>query len=100
MPVGVSPPHRNALYRYWPATTAHNPVAMELRPGDMQFINNYHVMHGRTAYSDDRQAGSIRHLKRLWLETRVLEKRPLHFRNSASHWDQKRSASRLHQGTE
>jgi len=77
-----------------------NHVAMELRPGDMQFINNYHVMHGRTAYSDDRQAGSIRHLKRLWLETRVLKQRPPHFRNSASHWDQKRSASRLRQGTE
>jgi hypothetical protein len=75
-----------------------NHVAMELRPGDMQFINNYHVMHGRTAYSDDRKSGSIRHLKRLWLETRVLKQRPLHFRNHASHWDQKRSASRLRRG--
>jgi alpha-ketoglutarate-dependent taurine dioxygenase len=72
-----------------------NHLAMELRPGDMQFINNYHVMHGRTAYSDDREAGSIRHLKRLWLETRALKERPPHFQNSATHWDQKRSASRL-----
>ena len=71
-------------------------VHMELRPGDIQFINNYHVMHGRTAYSDAREAGQIRHLKRLWLETSVLEDRPPHFANSAqSHWNEKRSASRM-----
>ncbi len=71
-------------------------VQMELCPGDIQFINNYHVMHGRTAYADDRSAGRIRHLKRLWLETTALEDRPPHFANSAqSHWNAKRSASRL-----
>lgn len=71
-------------------------VAMELQPGDMQFINNYHVMHGRTAYLDDRENGDVRHLKRLWLETRVLEDRPPHFRNGTrSHWAEKRSASRM-----
>jgi hypothetical protein len=47
-------------------------VAMTLEPGDMQFINNYHVLHGRHAYQDERDAGRIRHLKRLWLETDVL----------------------------
>jgi alpha-ketoglutarate-dependent taurine dioxygenase len=47
-------------------------VAMGLRPGDMQFINNYHVFHGRDGYTDDRPAGKVRHLKRLWLETDVL----------------------------
>lgn len=71
-------------------------VHMELRPGDIQFINNFHVMHGRTAYSDARESGQIRHLKRLWLETSVLEDRPPHFANSAqSHWNDKRSASRM-----
>ena len=69
---------------------------MELRPGDMQFINNYHVMHGRTAYADGAGEGRIRHLKRLWLETSVLNDRPPYFENSFdSHWDQKRSASRM-----
>ena len=69
---------------------------MELRPGDMQFINNYHVMHGRTAYQDHREAGMIRHLKRLWLETDVLEDRPPYFANSlGSHWGAKRTASRM-----
>ncbi len=73
-----------------------NHMTMELRPGDMQFINNFHVMHGRTAYSDDRSAGAIRHLKRLWLETRVLDRRPEAFRNAATnHWSRKRTASRL-----
>lgn len=71
-------------------------VHMKLEPGDIQFINNYHVMHGRTAYADDRGAGHVRHLKRLWLETTVLDDRPPHFANTAeSHWNQNRSASRM-----
>jgi len=59
-----------------------NQVAMDLRPGDIQFINNFHVLHGRTAYADDRAAGQIRHLKRLWLETTVLPSRPPYSRTA------------------
>jgi hypothetical protein len=71
-------------------------VKMELKPGDMQFINNYHVLHGRTAYEDGRQEGRIRHLKRLWLETDVLEDRPPYFANTVgAHWTARRSASRM-----
>ena len=71
-------------------------VFMDLEPGDMQFVNNYHVVHARTAYEDDRSAGRVRHLKRLWLETRVLEERPAYFRNDlSSHWRSRRSASRI-----
>ncbi|MDZ7827381.1 MAG: TauD/TfdA family dioxygenase [Gammaproteobacteria bacterium] len=71
-------------------------VRMELKPGDMQFINNYHVMHGRTAYEDDRAAGRVRHLKRLWLETSVLSDRPPYFANDVgSHWNEQRTASRM-----
>lgn len=79
-------------------TLAEDPqhhVAMELAPGDMQFINNYHVLHGRTAYADDRGAGRVRHLKRLWLETTVLGSRPPYFTNHRSHWDDKRSVSQI-----
>jgi hypothetical protein len=47
-------------------------VSMQLEPGDMQFVNNYHVLHARTAYTDDRANGKVRHLKRLWLETGLL----------------------------
>jgi hypothetical protein len=57
-------------------------VSMELQPGDMQFVNNYHVLHGRDAYADDRGAGRVRHLKRLWLETDLLadDEKPERFR--------------------
>jgi alpha-ketoglutarate-dependent taurine dioxygenase len=71
-------------------------VRMDFQPGDMQFINNYHVLHGRTPYLDDRSTGQVRHLKRLWLETSVLADRPPHFSNRArSHWAEKRVVSRL-----
>jgi hypothetical protein len=41
-------------------------VGMDLRKGDIQFVNNYLVLHSRTAYRDapDRR----RHLVRLWLD--------------------------------
>jgi hypothetical protein len=57
-------------------------VSMMLEPGDMQFVNNYHVLHGRDAYVDDRPNHRIRHLKRLWLETDVLvnDEKPERFR--------------------
>jgi hypothetical protein len=47
-------------------------VSMTMQPGDMQFVNSYHVLHARDEYQDDRPAGRVRHLKRLWLETDVL----------------------------
>ena len=49
-------------------------VTMDLRPGEMQFIDNYHVLHGRTAYVDDPEHGYKRHLKRLWLATDLLDR--------------------------
>ncbi|HEY3000637.1 MAG TPA: TauD/TfdA family dioxygenase [Acidimicrobiales bacterium] len=57
-------------------------VAMGMQAGDMQFINNYHVLHGRDAYEDDRAGGRVRHLKRLWLETGLLadDEKPERFR--------------------
>ena len=35
--------------------------------GDMQFLNNHVVYHGRTAYADDPATGKARRLMRLWL---------------------------------
>jgi hypothetical protein len=70
-------------------------VPMGLLPGDMQFVNNYHVLHGRAAYADDRAAGKVRHLKRLWLETEVLtdDEKPERFRlaghSTTSYWASK-----------
>jgi len=61
-------------------------VAMQLEPGDVQFVNNYHVLHARSAYTDDREHGRIRHLKRLWLETGLLtdDDKPEPFRLAGS----------------
>ena len=78
---------------------ARNPrynVYMDLQPGEMQFINNYHVLHGRSAYEDDPASGHKRHLKRLWLATRTLKDRPERFRRRVqSHWNDNISVSRL-----
>jgi hypothetical protein len=71
-------------------------VYMDLQPGEMQFINNYHVLHGRTAYQDDVAHGYKRHLKRLWLATYALTDRPAHFAAlGRTHWEAKRSVSTL-----
>ena len=63
-------------------------VYMDLQPGDMQFINNYHVLHARTAFEDHPEPSRKRFLKRLWLETRQLADRPPHFQlgSSAKAW--------------
>lgn len=71
-------------------------VAMPLRRGEMQFIYNYHVFHGRTEYRDPQAPAPRRHLKRLWLSSRSLTHRPDHFAlKAAPHWLQNRSASRM-----
>jgi len=72
-----------------------NRVEMTFEPGDMQFVNNYHVLHGRKSYVDDAEAGRVRWLKRLWLATEILrpEDRPDRFQaaGSTSHWSDKRT---------
>lgn len=40
---------------------------MELEEGDMQFLNNYVMLHSRTAYEDHAEIDRKRHLLRLWL---------------------------------
>jgi hypothetical protein len=39
---------------------------MEMRRGDVQFVNNFTVMHSRTAYRDG--SGKKRHLVRYWID--------------------------------
>jgi hypothetical protein len=81
------------------STMARDPkynVYMDLQPGEMQFINNYHVLHGRSSYEDDTAMGMKRHFKRLWLATDYLKDRPAHFRkNIDSHWIKNRSVSKI-----
>lgn len=41
--------------------------SMELEPGDLQIVNNYHVIHSRTEFEDHDDPDMKRHLFRLWL---------------------------------
>jgi TfdA family taurine catabolism dioxygenase TauD len=72
-----------------------NRVEMVFEPGDIQFVNNYHVLHGRKAYVDDADAGRVRWLKRLWLATEILqpEDRPERFQaaGATNHWASRRT---------
>lgn len=72
-----------------------NQVEMLLQPGEMQFINNYHVLHGRRRYTDDPANGRVRWLKRLWLATDVLgpDDRPARYQRSGAmqHWGEQRT---------
>ena len=43
---------------------------MDFRPGDIQFLNNYVILHTRTAFQDGREPGERRLLLRLWLNLR------------------------------
>jgi hypothetical protein len=66
---------------------------MALRPGEIQFVNNYHVLHGRRRYVDG--PGHVRWLKRLWLATDVLgpDDRPDRFQRvgAMGHWGERRT---------
>lgn len=43
-------------------------IAMDFRPGDIQFLNNTTVLHARDAYEDHPDPALRRHLIRLWLK--------------------------------
>lgn len=53
----------------------HTCLHAPFEPGDIQFLNNHVVYHGRTAYQDDAERGQSRLLLRLWLA--VPNSRPL-----------------------
>ena len=42
-------------------------LGMDFRPGDIQFLNNYAIIHTRTAFRDDPDPDKRRLLLRLWL---------------------------------
>lgn len=49
----------------------HDPdlrLDMMMEPGDIQFCNNYSVMHSRTGFEDDEAVEKCRKLVRLWLK--------------------------------
>jgi hypothetical protein len=52
-------------------------LSMDLRPGDMQFLNNHVVMHSRTEYEDHPEPERRRDLVRLWLDADQTRQRPI-----------------------
>ena len=69
--VGISDEKAAALARI--DATMNDPdlvFEMELAPGDIQFVNNYTVLHGRSAFTDGGDVSTRRHLVRLWLKFR------------------------------
>ena len=45
---------------------AHS-IAVSMKRGDIRFMNNLTILHGRQAFWDDSSVRSQRHLMRLWL---------------------------------
>ena len=54
---------------------------IDFEPGDVQFINNYVVLHGRTGYEDHSSREQRRHLMRLWLTVPGARSLPPEFAN-------------------
>ena len=48
---------------------------MDLQQGDIQFCNNYTILHSRTAFEDHPEPARRRHMVRLWLT--MEQRRPL-----------------------
>ncbi|MBV8152319.1 MAG: TauD/TfdA family dioxygenase [Candidatus Eremiobacteraeota bacterium] len=63
-----------ALDAFYAIADEHK-LAMDLEPGDLQFLNSYVTLHDRTAYVDDPDPARRRHMLRLWLD--VPHRRPL-----------------------
>lgn len=67
---------------------------MKLERGDMQFVNNYVVLHSRTAYEDHPEEARKRHLLRLWLRTPAFADYPAALRDRYEDMDKWRSNPR------
>ncbi len=67
---------------------------MKLERGDMQFVNNYCVLHSRTAYEDHHEEAKKRHLLRLWLRTSAFADFPDALRDRYEDMDKWRSSPR------
>lgn len=67
---------------------------MKLERGDMQFVNNYCVLHSRTAYEDHADESKKRHLLRLWLRTATFADYPEALRDRYADMDLWRTSPR------
>ena len=67
---------------------------MKLERGDMQFVNNYVVLHSRTSYVDNAEEARKRHLLRLWLRTPAFADYPAALRDRYEDMDRWQSNPR------
>lgn len=83
---GLSPAEREAL-DVLGRMAARDDLAfgMDLEPGDMQFLNNRLVLHGRADYRDAPEPDRKRHMLRLWLMIPDWPPRPAHMNMHARH---------------
>ena len=51
-------------------TAQKHELLLPLEPGDLPFVNNFAIMHGRERFEDSET--QIRHLVRLWLKNQAL----------------------------
>lgn len=58
---------QNEALDLWAEVCEELSYAMDMRPGDVQLLNNHVVYHARTTYEDDAAPGRDRFLMRLWL---------------------------------
>jgi hypothetical protein len=69
-------------------------IDMELRPGDLQLLDNNTLVHSRSAYDDPPEVTEQRHLMRLWLFTSNVDDLPEPMR--ARYRDMESWRSKLH----
>ena len=50
---------------------------MAFEPGDIQFLNNFLILHSRKEYFDDPDPAKRRHLLRLWLDNPKSQRRAI-----------------------
>jgi len=58
---------QNEALDLWAEVCEELCYSMDMRPGDIQLLNNHVVYHARTTYEDDPTPGRDRFLMRLWL---------------------------------
>lgn len=68
--IALSPAQRAALETFiGHALRPDLQLGMDLRPGDIQLLNNSVILHARTGFVDHEEAEKRRHLLRLWVNT-------------------------------
>jgi hypothetical protein len=60
------------------ASSPETYLDMDIGEGDIQFLNNRLLLHGRTSYTDWPEVARRRHLMRLWLEVPSWPRLPAH----------------------